>query len=90
LGYTLSAIAEASGVSVATISRFEREYGDTPLILGPNFDRNDGFANQGYARAHHFEDAAEMETYAHAPDLDRWLSLLITRQRSSGRERKPD
>ncbi len=82
LKYSLSEIAVASGVSIATISRFERECGDTPLILGPDFDRNDGFTNDRYARAHLFINAAEMETYAHAPDLERWLAVLIARKRA--------
>lgn len=80
LGYTLAQIARASGVSVATISRFERECGDTPLILGPDFNRNDGFTHDRYARAHHFVDASEMETYAHAPDLEGWLAVIISRK----------
>lgn len=80
LGYTLARIATASGVSVATISRFERECGDSALILGPDFDRDDGFANHAYARAHLFVDAAEMETYAHAPNLEEWLADLSLRK----------
>lgn len=80
LRLTLAEVAEASGVSVATISRFERECGDTSLILGPDFERNDGFANDAYARAHLFADAQEMETFSRADDLDRWLSLLVARR----------
>lgn len=84
LNYTLAEIAKASGVSVPTISRFERECGDTPLILGPNVDRNDGFANEMYARAHLFIDAAEMEIYARAPNLEQWLSKLVERKQAIG------
>lgn len=80
LGFSLAEIASASGVSLATISRFERELGDSPLILGPDFDRDDGFTNDRYAQAHCFTDAAEMETYAHAPDAKPWLALLRSRK----------
>lgn len=80
LGFTLSAISAASGVSLATISRFERECGDTPLILGPAVDRGDGFANDKYAQAHCFLDALEMETFAFSTDLAGWLALLISRR----------
>lgn len=88
LGYTLSEIAAASGISIPTISRFERELGDTPLILGPDFDRNDGFTNDAYARAHHFADASEMETYARSPSLERWLADLVSRQAVELRSRR--
>lgn len=80
LKYTLAQIASASGVSVATISRFERECGDTPLILGPDFDRGDGFANDRYAQAHLFIDASEMETYATARDMRGWHAILLARK----------
>lgn len=80
LGYTLAEIAGASGVSVSTISRFERECGDTPLILGPDFDRGDGFANDRYAQAHLFNDASEMEAYATTPDMKKWLAILLDRK----------
>ncbi len=82
LGYKLSDIAKASGVSAATISRFEREFGDTALILGPDFDRDDGFSNDAYAQAHHFVDASEMETYARARNPDQWIAALISRKAS--------
>lgn len=85
LGYKLSDIASASGVSVATISRFEREFGDTALILGPDFDRDDGFTNDAYARAHHFIDASEMETYAGARNADQWIAELVSRKASCPR-----
>lgn len=87
LNYTLADVASASGVSTSTISRFERECGDTSLILGPDFDRNDGFTNNEYARAHHFIDASEMEFYASAPDPAKWLAEVTSRKRKC--EAKP-
>lgn len=81
LNYKLTDIAKACGISAPTISRFERECGDTPLILGPDFERNDGFINDRYAQAHLFADASEMEEYAQALDLESWLIILAERKR---------
>lgn len=80
VGRTLAEVAKISGISMTTISRFEREFGDSPLILGSEFEGSHGFSNDQYARAHMFLNANEMEEFSQSADLERWLNVLVERK----------
>jgi transcriptional regulator with XRE-family HTH domain len=70
-GLTQVAAARAAGVSPATLSRFEREMGDTPMIV------DDGsMINDGYAAALGFADAQDMEEYCLSASPRLWLDQL--------------
>ena len=84
VGQTLAEVAKISGISVTTISRFERGLSNTQLILGPGSGR-DCFSNDRYARAHMFLHANEMEQYSQAADLERWLCILIERREAESK-----
>lgn len=70
-GLSLLQVSRACGVSVPTLSRFEREYGSTEQIV-----LDDRVANDRYARAIGFEDAADMDDYCRATDPRPWLERL--------------
>lgn len=68
---TQATAARAAGVSPATLSRFEREMGDTPMIV------DDGsMINDGYAAALGFADAQDMEEYCLSASPRLWLDRL--------------
>lgn len=70
-GLTIAAVASASGVSAATISRFEREMGDTPLILS---DWETGeIGNVRYAVALGFAGRSQMTAFLWAAYPAAWL-----------------
>jgi hypothetical protein len=55
------------------MSRFERELGDTPRILG-SFDTGGGVHNEAYARYLGFLDASDMDRFCMSRDVTPWLS----------------
>ena len=74
-GLTIAQAASAAGVSPATLSRFELEMGDSPLILGPG-DRDGPIGNERYALALGFSGAADMEAFCMASDETPWLRRI--------------
>lgn len=66
-GLTLVDAARAAGVSPATLSRFERELGDSLLVVDED---GSGIANEGYARFLGFQDAAEMSRFCLSRNRD--------------------
>ncbi len=73
VGLTLATLAKAAGVSAATISRFEREMGDTPLILQ---DAERGHVgNAQYAAALGFNGTQMMTDFLRSKDPSAWLRL---------------
>ena len=74
-GQTLDQVAKTSGVSAATISRFEREMGDTPLIIED--ERSGTICNKAYAEALCFAGTDEMSDYLKSAEPRRWLSKRV-------------
>lgn len=70
-GLTLREVSQASGISVSTLSRFEREMSDTRLIF-ESFD-NDSVSNSAYAVALGFNGAEEMTEFLACKDPQAWL-----------------
>lgn len=65
-GLTLNEVARAAGVSPATLSRFERELGDSPRLVGGFDDGPTGIRSDGLALALGFQDARDMNAYCMA------------------------
>lgn len=73
VGLSLTTLAKATGVSAATISRFEREMGDTPLILE---DAERGHVgNARYATALGFTGTQMMTDFLLSKDPPAWLRV---------------
>lgn len=75
---TQAEVARAAGIGVATLSRFERELGDTPLLLS-GWDEAPRFENVAYAHALGFEDASELLAFCMSGDPWPWLPRLAGR-----------
>lgn len=73
-GLTMAQAADAAGVSPATLSRYEREMGDTAMIVSPG--PFGAIANDAYARALGFADADDMEAYCMSGQPGRWLDRI--------------
>lgn len=67
--------AMAAGVSPATLSRFEREMGDTPLLLDER-----GLVKDAYAAALGFADAREMDGFCMSDSAAPWMRILAERR----------
>lgn len=61
-GLTLAQVSSRSGLSAATISRFERGLSDCAAIVDPADDGVSAFHNDRYAEALGFADAVAMRT----------------------------
>lgn len=74
-GLTIAQAARAASASPATMSRFERELGDTSLIVGP-FEGRGSIVNHSYAIALGFLGAEDMDLYCSARDCEPWLRRI--------------
>lgn len=72
LGISITVVARAAGVSIATLSRFEREFGACPSLSVVGFDQGMpfvvGLRSIGYARALGFASVEEHERYCDGDD----------------------
>lgn len=71
LGLTLGEVSKAAGISVSTISRFEREMSDSRLIF-KDF-HSDAVTSFAYAHALGFSCADEMTEFLASKDPKAWL-----------------
>lgn len=67
-GLTLAQVSRAAGVSPATLSRFERELGETPRLAGPWGTAGEGVVNEGLAVALGFSGCRAMNDYCMSRD----------------------
>jgi transcriptional regulator with XRE-family HTH domain len=72
MGISIVVVAEAAGVSIATLSRFEREFGACPTLSVIGFDQGmpfvAGLRSIGYAKALGFVCIEEHERYCDGDD----------------------
>jgi transcriptional regulator with XRE-family HTH domain len=72
LGISITVVARAAGVSSATLSRFEREFGACPSLSEVGFDQGMpfvvGLRSIGYAKALGFVSVEEHERYCDGDD----------------------
>lgn len=78
-GFTLRHVASAAGIGCATLSRFERELGDTPLLLGP-WEDVPRFVNEAYAEVLGFDGCGELMDYCMGPDPIAPLAAVLARR----------
>lgn len=76
LGLTAAMLAEAAGVSEATLSRFERSAGPTPSLLKIEItglgDHMPRLSSEALARGLQFRSLAEHEAFCDAEDWQSW------------------
>lgn len=65
-GLTLAEVAAAANVGVATLSRFEREVGETPSLAGPWGTPGEGVTSDALALALGFVDAEALNEWCMA------------------------
>lgn len=79
-GVSQADVALAAGVSAATLSRFEREMDDTPMLLNKH-----GVIKDGYAVALGFLDAKEMDGFCMSDSAAPWIRILAERRSRESR-----
>ena len=78
-GLSLVSLSKKSGVSIATLSRFERGLGGTVRILKPAYGNAYRIDDDDYAKALGFLGAREMDAYCDARDPKPLLRLAAER-----------